>query len=463
MISAKSKNVNMTNSNSNGYKYKIIAVKELLSLEQIQIPKYQRPYKWTIKNVNQLIDDILLHKKISAYRMGTLVIHKDKDVYHVVDGQQRCITLSLIAHAIYSSKKEVLRKISTDAHITEYEPKLMGLRFENAISQKNVFLNYQEIKRRVQEFDEEIISLFFYRCQLVQVIIYEISEAFQFFDSQNARGRDLDPHDLLKAFHLREMNNSSTEAERISCVAAWEKMNSDSLALLIGNYLYRIRSWSKGQSGKYFTKNDVDIFKGITAEEKACFPYASLSRIGHFYVDHYNKEYHRNIDNRELTFPFQIDQTIINGKRFFEMIEYYKDVVDKIPSLSVTNNDTVSARILKVLNEYEGRHRKGDAYVRILFNCALIYYIDRFGKVELPRAIEKIFIWAYSLRLLLQAVRIESIDNHALNDHQLFKTIRESLFPSSVLNLPLKSLEKPTVIKGLGRIVELFKEMKYYV
>jgi len=53
----------------------IITVKELLQINNLQIPNYQRPYKWTEKNVNQLIDDIMNHKDKSAYRLGTLVVH----------------------------------------------------------------------------------------------------------------------------------------------------------------------------------------------------------------------------------------------------------------------------------------------------------------------------------------------------------------------------------------------------
>ena len=29
------------------------------------------------------------------------------------------------------------------------------------------------------------------------------------------------------------------------------------------------------------------------------------------------------------------------------------------------------------MDEYEGNHRTGDKYVRLLFECALIYYIDK--------------------------------------------------------------------------------------
>ena len=43
------------------------------------IPNYQRPYKWTAKNVIQLLDDILDAKKENkeTYRVGTLILHHE--------------------------------------------------------------------------------------------------------------------------------------------------------------------------------------------------------------------------------------------------------------------------------------------------------------------------------------------------------------------------------------------------
>ena len=57
--------------------YIIISVKELLN-SSLKIPYYQRPYKWTEKNVNQLISDIIEHKDKKKYRLGTLILHNDE-------------------------------------------------------------------------------------------------------------------------------------------------------------------------------------------------------------------------------------------------------------------------------------------------------------------------------------------------------------------------------------------------
>jgi uncharacterized protein with ParB-like and HNH nuclease domain len=444
----------------------IISVKQLLQESKLKIPNYQRPYKWTTKNVNQLIDDIISFKEKSAYRLGTLVIHKDQDhnpnVFNIVDGQQRTLTLTLIAYAITQHCQENLRKtLPHNGKIDDYRPKLLNLAFPNDITKGNIQKNYREIERRIKDFDEKTISFFFDKCELVKVVLSNISEAFQFFDSQNARGKDLEPHDLLKAFHLREMNTNSTEAEQKETVEKWESIGAGKLSKLFAFYLYRIRNWSKGYSARYFTKSDAGVFKGISLGMQENYPFEKIYRMAHHYTEHYNHSYHRSIDKKDLAYPFQIDQTIINGKRFFEMVVYYNKLIDDIINLgteSFKNN-----KILKEIIKYEGCNRTGDMYVRNIFYCGLIYYVDKFGEKDLEKAIEKIFVWAYSLRLKLFRVGLESIDNFSLNKAhsqvQLFKQIREAVNHNDILNIKFEiENNNPSKTKA---IVELLKELKY--
>ena len=441
----------------------IITVKNLLQIDNLKIPNYQRPYKWTEKNVNQLIDDIIFHNEKSAYRLGTLVIHIDKkekkQVLNIVDGQQRTLTLTLIAFAIIQNCNNTLEKIyKRGEQLDNYKPKQLNLSFTNDVSKTNIQNNYKVIERRINEFDEKTIRFFFEKCELVKVTLTDISEAFQFFDSQNARGKDLEPHDLLKAFHLREMNKFSTEEDRIKTVENWESMDTEKLSKLFALYLFRIRNWSKGYSAKYFTKNDVNIFKGVSPNIQENFPFAKIYRITHYYTENYNKSYHRNIDKNEFHYPFQIDQTIINGRRFFEMISFYDKMIGDIK-----NNKEFS--ILETIKTYAGSYRTGDKYIRNLFYCGLIYYIDKFGKKNLPKAIGKIFIWSYTLRIKLYSVRLDSIDNYALNKGhsqvQIFKEIREAIHPNDITNIKLETLKENRSSKT-EKIIELFKEMKYY-
>ncbi|MBW7466000.1 hypothetical protein ABID22_000335 [Pontibacter aydingkolensis] len=450
-----------------GFAYEpcLVKVKELLAKKNIQIPYYQRPYKWTSQNVNQLLDDILLHRKRSAYRLGTIVMHQEagQNVLHIVDGQQRCITLTLIALAIHDTQKELLKKISKEENLPAYRPQLASLQFTDRLSQRNIQQNYNEIRRRVREFDQEAVRFFYYHCELVEVVIRNISEAFQFFDSQNARGRDLEPHDLLKAFHLREMAQSATEQEKLESVAAWEAMDTDHLTRLFGNYLYRVRKWSKGYSARYFTKNEVGVFKGISPQGSEVFPLAALHRIGHFYIDAYNKEYHRQIDGAVMPYPFQLDGVLMNGKRFFELVSHYQVLLKQMKGLQQQlkeSKDSNAYQILKTLDSYPSRDRLGDKYVRNLFDCCLLYYLDKFGTAEVGRAIEKFFIWAYSLRLQQYSVRLASMDNHTKESTRLFKIMREALRPADILGI---SLTPPKEVKAtqVKEIEDLFRLLHY--
>ena len=82
---------------------------------KLNIPEYQRPYKWTARNAIQLLDDIIEAKNENkeVYRVGTLILHKDKDEkgnvrYNIVDGQQRTITFSLLLYALYEATGETV-------------------------------------------------------------------------------------------------------------------------------------------------------------------------------------------------------------------------------------------------------------------------------------------------------------------------------------------------------------------
>jgi uncharacterized protein with ParB-like and HNH nuclease domain len=443
----------------------IVTVGDLLQYTKLTIPVYQRPYKWSTKNVIQLLDDVIVHKKKSAYRLGTIVIHEEGENLNIVDGQQRTITLILITKAVLNS--ELRREFKNPELINllkKIESSLINPAFSSDISISNIQTNYREIERLIATMDEETIHFLFTRCEFIQFVLSDISEAFQFFDSQNARGKDLEPHDLLKAYHLREFS-AEEEPYKNKVVETWESMDTSKVSRLFGEYLYRIKGWAKGNSSRYFTKNEVGLFKGINMSKIENYPYTEIVRIAHYYVDHYNGSFERNIDKQRAQFPFQLDQTIINGKRFFEMVTHYKQVFDKfLKSIDDTSKiDDKAREILTVLNSYEGRGRVGDQYIRTLFDCAIIYYIDKFGFTEISRVIEKIFIWAYTLRLRHQAVYLASVDNYVVDESNVFRLINDAINPNAVLTLQLPIMNTASHKSSrTGEVEHMFKRLKYY-
>ena len=70
--------------------------------------------------------------------------------------------------------------------------------------------------------------------EVVVVCVDKVTEAFQLFDSQNTRGRALDPHDLLKAYHLREMREYPYEMRH--AVTKWESVESKAIREIFALY-----------------------------------------------------------------------------------------------------------------------------------------------------------------------------------------------------------------------------------
>lgn len=474
----------------------IISVSKLLKLENLTIPTYQRPYKWTQVNINQLFQDLDVHQLQSAYRLGTVVFHQDLEQItnkkqnmasslNIVDGQQRTLTLVLAVHAIIEryliNKHEKLQRPDLTKQLSDLVEPINRFmhqqKFESDISQRNLQQNHLELRRLVSrhEFTEEHIDFLLNKCEVVIFTLNDISEAFQFFDSQNARGKDLEPHDLLKAFHLREFSEHEN-ALKGQTVASWEALESDELAALFAEYLYRIRRWALGHSARYFGKNDVDLFKGVNIDNIAHFPYVESLRIAHHFVDEYNLQYQRKIDGQHKAFPFHLDQMIINGRRFFEMASHYQRQVGLIVDGEQASSHFLlghhltenAQNILKTLNEYSARTRTGDQYVRSTFDCALIFYIDKFGNSQLSMAIEKLFIWAYSLRIKQQVLQLATMDNHVLASN-LFRIIKDATKPSDVLSISLNTLSNADNKNNARKtdfdkdpLVKLFKGMNYY-
>ncbi|MCP1215787.1 DUF262 domain-containing protein [Acetobacter orientalis] len=471
----------------------VLSVRQLLALTQLSIPMYQRPYRWGARNIADLFTDLATHQNKSAYRLGSVVFHQYTDKggkLDIVDGQQRTLTLMLTVKALI----EVLDEESRDGkkQVTKFQrqdirQQLEALRepihdfmkrthFPSRASEVNLRRNYLELHRTVarSEFDEQKIDFLLNKCQVVCFVLEDISEAFQFFDSQNARGRDLAPHDLLKAFHLREFAEHEA-CRKAEAVDHWERLPSNELAHLFAFYLYRVRRWAEGKSARYFRKEDVDIFKGVNLDRVGHFPYIKSLRIAHHFVDDYNNQYQRKIDGQHMVFPFHLDQMIINGRRFFEMAEHYQKLVatvaveESASKLAMLHDEaltTTAVNILSTLNSYKNRHRTGDRYVRAMFDCALIFYIDKFGSQELSLAIEKCFIWAYRCRIRQQVIQLATMDNYVL-EHNLIRAIRDAHQPSDLQAFYLPNISskenKNNRNDTKDELVKLFQEMNYYV
>lgn len=438
----------------------IVPVGEL-PFDEFSIPTYQRPYKWTAKNVNQLISDILTfsNKNKLHYRLGTLVLHwhpKDKK-YEIVDGQQRIVTLVLLIQKMFEGIKEPNKRKLLEKTVARINVFANNTSFQNRYSLHNVIENLHVIETRKSDLQESILDFLLNNCEFVVVKLNDITEAFQFFDSQNARGKDLEAHDLLKAYHLREIPQlSEPDSNNIN---HWQSQRTSYLKTVFLS-LYRAKRWSQGKSARYFTKGKIDIFKGVSLRDGKRYPFYQMEIIAHIFSELYNNDLTRYIDQRSIEYPFNLDDQIINGSRFFDMLRHYMALYNKVQSISVYPADSIAEDIMKTISNYEGMGRKGDQYVSSMFYTTVLYYVDRFGMEELDKIIPKIFVWAYSLRLDRPAIQLATIDNYACRWESVIRIIHDAKTPYDIINITQDSIDdRSIVIKKCEKIIELFRRL----
>lgn len=407
------------------------------------IPPYQRPYKWTAKNAIQLFDDIVEAKNQNkeTYRVGTLILNYDpvNSVYNIVDGQQRTITFSLLLLALDAENS---------AKISFLQQSLTN----DAYNARNIPNNFRTLERRIHNISDErekqeLYSYVKNNCELIVVITNDISEAFQFFDSQNARGKKLYPHDLLKAYHLREMNDLDiAQTEKI--VKDWEDLDQKKLALLFSDYLYRLKEWIKGNRAWELNEHNIQKFKGITRTGN--YPYAQFFKGAFAYADMVNQSAMPFVSGMQNLKPFQLDTPIIAGKSFFDFAKHYFEILKDIQNNNKYEGYYINDNeIVKTLDLRTYKNGVGNGITRLLFDTAILLYVDRFCPAERPSKMDKemlekqfvvyAFIWAYSLRaqyynLGWQSAQNYILGNNIINSFNIYKIITEADSPTALLS-----------------------------
>ena len=404
-------------------------VGELLKEEDLRIPSYQRPYKWNRKHIRNLFYDLRDAMGKKEYQIGSVILHENDGHLDIVDGQQRLISISLFLHLLDSLENYKGAK------------QLLSASVFGELSCYHASENYNEWENLTQLVGEnqakDICNFLLENCSVSVITMPQkrLSEAFQLFDSQNNRGKSLEPHDLLKAYHLRKQDS---EDERI--VEKWEQFVEDkdlSLKELFDKHLFRMRRWSRGETGltnkRYgsylrFTEDFIDDFKGVDLNQN--FPYLEL---------------YRHIEN----LPMSITMPIIDGSKFFEYIESahetiknHKDFLNEELGFSdepegEEKNEAYPEGMLNIYNSSKGRYLK--CHNIFLNICSL--FAERFGKDELSKEIvETLFIWSYYPRVKSKAIYDATVGNYAAGGRfrqkevqKLFQLLSHAVTPNDFM------------------------------
>ncbi|HOF16616.1 MAG TPA: hypothetical protein PLP76_06940, partial [Bacteroidales bacterium] len=149
---------------------------------------------------------------------------------------------------------------------------------------------------------------------------------------------------------------------------------------------------------------------------------------------------------------------IINGKRFFEYVDFYITQREKL--FDFNKEDTIKAEIPEFVEFYEnycrnysGAGRSGDKKVKNFYENILIAFIDKFGFVgDFKNYYEAFYKLAYYIRCENQRITSETIlKSSAL---QVFREINDAVTPDALRTYQYKTykIENNKLVKGIGRI-----------
>jgi hypothetical protein len=436
-------------------KAEIKTVKNVIE-QNLDIPHYQRPYCWDENNVRLLLQDISdsWRSNKKTYRIGSVILYKEEgsDQLCIVDGQQRITTILLILKILKSNIEKSLCE---------------SLKYEHINSKNNIIKNYefiqQWINENIKEKNSDFLKYLTEYCEFVEIVVTDLSEAFQMFDSQNGRGKELETYNLLKAYHIRAMECIEQET-KIKCDKRWEdatryKQNpnnekeniKDVLKQIFDEQLYRTRIWSRKEEAYEFNKKHITEFKGTTFDKclDSKYPFQNKLLLQFFATNFLNsvgadvkgiKTRFKNGDLDNINPFVLITQDIVNGESFFDYIETYVQIYKQLfIDLESAPLKEFKGFFKEYCQDYAGANRTGDKYLKELYKSLIFITFDKFGEDGVNKYYYTLYSLVYRLRLESKQVRYNSVAKYPL---PFFVIIEQAKSDLDLQELEKKEQEK---------------------
>jgi uncharacterized protein with ParB-like and HNH nuclease domain len=179
---------------TNEIKAQVTSIRELFEeLRAIDVPWYQRTYKWDDERVQEIFHDVIFYCNDSGDKgafLGSVVFApgERKGAWEIIDGQQRTTTLSVIlavlAHDLKgvegkeSLANEIFKLLHRDDGSPLLQPKELDLPVFTEIvnaNRKGVLLQYEKGNKQAVEFLSKSILFKAYR-QIQSMISHSLAE-----------------------------------------------------------------------------------------------------------------------------------------------------------------------------------------------------------------------------------------------------------------------------------------------
>lgn len=199
-----------------------LAIRELLT-HSFVVPKYQRGYRWTTRQVTELLDDVLAFVDAAVggfYCLQPIVVTRRDTAWELIDGQQRLTTLFLILSYFNNRLAEDSRQdlfsleYDTRPESRAYLKSLDPSRKDENIDFFYMYNAYQAVRdwfKPRKHRNNDVESAFLNK---VKVIWYEVDQQddpIRIFARLNVGKIPLTNAELVKGLFLRSSNFAADE------------------------------------------------------------------------------------------------------------------------------------------------------------------------------------------------------------------------------------------------------------
>jgi len=291
---------------------------ELKSIEQLftgdaryVVPKYQRSFAWGADEFEELWEDLLAAMNRGGdYFLGTIVLHKRRTgPQEIIDGQQRLACISMIFSAVRNvflanrdnraeqlfiaflgakdytrdapvNPKLVLNQINNEVYVEhivnshnldaiEKALKIKGLHESNKLLLQAYKYFLAKVTSETASTDTHsdsfvvpLIDCLRTSVKLIAIPVTSEEDANLFFESLNARGKELAVSDLVKNRLYSEAGDQVTRAQQL-----WEQMEGELARRPIPEYLRHF--WiAKKVDTKGFNVREKQLYKMVAQDVK---------------------------------------------------------------------------------------------------------------------------------------------------------------------------------------------------
>ena len=284
----------------------------LLHDGRYSIDDYQREYKWTTKQVEELLTDLSTRfaeewtegdprkavQRYGGYFLGSVVLSHRDGRSLIVDGQQRLTTLTLLLMYLHrrTQDRPDVRKLDELIYSWDFGDRAFNLDVDERTpamealfrgetpddngapeSVRNIIRRYTDIERVFPDAvpDEALpwfVDWLIEKVTLVEITAFSDDDAYTIFETMNDRGLSLTPLEMLKGWLLANIHHEAKRAqagkvwiERVATLQAIGKdEDTDAVkAWLRSQYAQSIRDRKKNAKPRDFDRLGTEFHRWL--------------------------------------------------------------------------------------------------------------------------------------------------------------------------------------------------------